>query len=71
MTKEIECPCKNCLIFPICRHKLITKHFEQVTLLSNSCSYLREYLREVSSNNIYHTVVTRRVFRLKNIMMGE
>jgi hypothetical protein len=71
MTKQTQCPCKDCLTFSICRYRLINKHFNQITLLSNTCCYLRNYLGEIFSDTTSRTVITRKLFKLENIRMGE
>lgn len=63
----MECPCENCIVFVMCKHRLMEEENPQVVQLSKTCAHLQDYILEVSTNNVkLHTIEARKVFGLIN-----
>ena len=46
----MECPCKNCISFAICKSKVQT-HFHISSVLGNRCSLFNEYINSEYTEN--------------------
>ena len=56
----MNCPCKDCLVFAICKRRLADRYGSQVVQLSTNCPLLSKYIKQTSEN----TETTRSVFGL-------
>jgi hypothetical protein len=59
---KIRCPCKDCIIIPICRSKYVTKEikcgdilFLNIFLLKNKCKLLHDFIYDRGENYIIHS----------------
>jgi len=60
----MKCPCENCIVFVMCKLKLMKKYENQVVQLSTTCPYLGEYLNKAVTGDVTHTVIARKTFGL-------
>lgn len=60
----MKCPCENCIVFIMCKQRLMKECKGQVMQLSKTCPYLHEYIMEVATDTETHTITTRKVFGL-------
>ena len=55
-----KCPCENCIVFVMCKQRLMMEYSSQVIQLSKSCAHLKNYVGIQSDN----TMIARKTFGL-------
>lgn len=58
----MECPCIDCIIFVMCKYRLMKEIDPQVMRLARSCPHLQDYILE--SDRTLHTIAARKIFGL-------
>jgi len=69
-----ECPCKNCVVFVMCKQRVRTVHNNQVTKLSGECVLLSEFIHNRDTGQLHdvsNVFVVREVFNLDDTTMGR
>ena len=65
---NLKCPCQNCITYILCKDRLNSIHDGQVTYLSDTCPYLKQFLCYVRYGGKETPVdVSRKVFGLQQV----